>query len=194
MIGSSHQNIGTGMRVFNKVMRGTRAEFALLLREEDFLHLDGTSSGSSDNDSGSDGNSNMDLDARVRNIVSWASEALKLLRRDEHLAMVTPQNAEYSSSTQGNDAVLIKPPSSSAKPNLAFFERRRREASSQQQQETQNFASEDGNEKEEEEEESTLSPAKHLLLRDAYFSSPECFTPSWWIRRVGHVLRRSSFR
>ena len=106
----------------------------------------------------------MDLDARVRNIVSWASEALKLLRRDEHLAMVTPQNAEYSSSTQGNDAVLIKPPSSSAKPNLAFFERRRREASSQQQQETQNFASEDGNEKEEEEEEeATLSPAKHLL-------------------------------
>ena len=158
---SKHRN--GNARVFNKVMRGTRAEFALLLREEDFLHLDGTSSSSSDNDSGSDGNSNMDLDARVRNIVSWASEALKLLRRDEHLAMVTPQNAEYSSSTQGNDAVLIKPPSSSAKPNLAFFERRRREASSQQQQETQNFASEDGNEKEEEEEEATLSPAKHLL-------------------------------
>ena len=106
MFASKHRN--GNARVFNKMMRGTRAEFALLLREEDFLHRDGMSSGNSGSDSSSDGNSNTDLDARVRNIVAWANEALKLLKRDEHLAMVTPQNAEYSSSaTQNEQAVQI---------------------------------------------------------------------------------------
>ena len=55
MFASKHRN--GNARVFNKMMRGTRAEFALLLREEDFLHRDGMSSGNSGSDSSRDGNS-----------------------------------------------------------------------------------------------------------------------------------------
>ena len=170
MFASKHRN--GNARVFNKMMRGTRAEFALLLREEDFLHRDGMSSSSSSNDSISDGDSRTDLDNRVRNIVAWASEALKMLRRDEHLAMVTPQNAEYSSSTtEGAQGVLIKPPSSSAKPDLAFFDGRRRQPSPQQQ-EAQNIAPE------EDEREDSTSTMDELGKEHLHYATPIFVRPN----------------
>ena len=178
MFASKHRN--GNARVFNKMMRGTRAEFALLLREEDFLHRDGMSSGNSGSDSSRDGNSNTDLDARVRNIVAWANEALKLLKRDEHLAMVTPQNAEYSSSaTQNEQAVQIKPPSSSAKPNLAFFDGRRRQpVLEQQQQKAKNFASEEEEEEEEDKEEIATSTVDELGKDHLRYATPIFVRPN----------------
>jgi GT2 family glycosyltransferase len=119
---SKHRN--GNARVFNKLMRGTRAEYILLLREEDFLNV---------NDAGSITESSSLLDKRVQNIIAWASEALKLFKIDEHLAMLTPENSDYSSNSQGvkgdddTPTTVVKPPSSSSKPNIGFFHRKRRD-------------------------------------------------------------------